>query len=71
MAGITIEIAEQQLQLWIEADAAVSKKQSKTIAGRTLTFADAATITAKIEFWKREVRNLQNGGIIRHATVNL
>ena len=71
MAGITLETAQQQLQLWIEADTAVSSNQSKTIAGRTFTRVNAAEITQKIEFWSAKVRSLANGGRIRSSVVNL
>jgi len=47
MAGITLEQAEAQLALWIEADMRVSKKQEYTIAGRTWRAADAAEISNK------------------------
>lgn len=71
MAGITLEIAKAQLQLWIEADTAVASNQSKTIAGRTFTRVNATEITEKIEYWSAKVRSLENGGIIRSSVVNL
>lgn len=58
MAGITLQTAQAQLELWIEADQRVSRNQSYSIAGRDYTRADAAAITAKIEFWDRKVREL-------------
>lgn len=58
MAGITIETAQAQLDLWVAADAAVSKKQSYRIGERQLTYADAADITAKIEYWSGKVQKL-------------
>ncbi|MBX9456139.1 MAG: hypothetical protein KL863_09010 [Rhizobium sp.] len=59
MPGITLAQAQQQLQLWLEADAAVSKKQSYSIAGRSMTLADARTITDKIDYWQRKVTALE------------
>ena len=59
MPGITLTQAQAQLQLWLEADAAVSKKQSYSIAGRSLSLADARTITEKIDFWSRKVASLE------------
>lgn len=59
MPGITLAQARSQLQLWLEADAAVAKKQSYSIAGRSLTLADAGTITEKIEYWSRKVSALE------------
>lgn len=58
MAGITLEIAEAQLQIWIEASARVAQKQSYTIAGRTLTLADLSDINAQIKFWDDKVKTL-------------
>ncbi len=59
MPGITLELAQTQLNLWIAADAAVSRKQAYSIAGRSLTLADAGTITEKIDYWSRKVTSLE------------
>lgn len=61
MPGITLQQAQTQLQLWLEADATVAKKQSYSIAGRSLTLADAGTISEKIDFWSRKVAALEAG----------
>lgn len=58
MAGITLEQAQQQLQAWLEADAAVAGNQSYSIAGRSLTRADAGEITRKIAYWNGQVKAL-------------
>ncbi len=58
MAGITLAQAEAQLAAWIEADTKVAGGQSYEIAGRRLTRADAADITAKIEYWNGKVLSL-------------
>jgi hypothetical protein len=58
MTGITLATAQAQLDLWVEADARVSKNQSYSIAGRSLTRADAGTITEKIDYWQRQVSRL-------------
>lgn len=55
MAGITLEQAQAQLNAWVAADMAVSQKQTYRIADRQLTYADAAAITAKIEYWSAKV----------------
>lgn len=55
MAGITLEQAQAQLNAWVAADMAVSQKQTYRIADRQLTYADAAAITAKIEYWSGKV----------------
>lgn len=59
MPGITLAQAQAALQLWLDADAAVSKKQSYSINGRSLTLADARTITDKIDYWSRKVTALE------------
>lgn len=58
MAGITLATAEAQLQVWLEADAAVAKGQSYSIAGRSLARTDATAITEKIDYWQSQVSRL-------------
>lgn len=62
MAGITLTQAEDQLALWLAADAAVASSQSYSIAGRSLTRADAAEISRKIDYWQGWVAKLQPRG---------
>jgi len=73
MAGITLTTAQAQLDLWVAADAAVSKKQSYRIADRQLTYADAADITAKIEYWSAKVQALSQraSGRTRARTIRV
>lgn len=63
VAGITFADAQAHLDEWMAADLAVAKGQSYTIAGRSLTRADAEDIRANIEFWDRQVKRLSRGGI--------
>lgn len=58
MSGITLEIAQAQLDLWITADQRVAKNQSYTIGNRVWTRADADKITAKIDYWSAKVGEL-------------
>lgn len=51
MAGITLAQAEAQLALYLAAEEAVLAKQSYSIAGRSLTMADLASIQAGIKIW--------------------
>jgi len=60
MPGITLAHAQTQLDLWLAADAAVAGNQSYEIAGRRLVRANAAEITAKIEYWSAKVQQLSN-----------
>lgn len=63
MAGVTLAQAESHLSDWLSADSAVSNNQSYSIAGRTLTRADAETIRQNIEYWDRKVKELSRKGI--------
>ena len=62
MAGITLQQAQEQLDLWMAASTAVASSQSYEIGGRKLTRADAATIRDNIEFWETKVQRLASGG---------
>lgn len=61
MAGITLEQAQEKLDAWMAADEAVAGGQSYSIGGRSLSRANAAEITNKIEFWEGKVIRLSNG----------
>lgn len=63
MPGITLAQAEAQLALWLAASSAVAGGQAYSIAGRSLTRANAAEIRAQIEFWDAKVNKLSRGGI--------
>jgi hypothetical protein len=68
MSGITLTQAQQQLSLWLEADAKTARGQSYTIDGRSMTRADANAITAKINYWQDMVNRLsgnQRRGVSR------
>ena len=56
MAGITLSQAEEQLRQWLKADTAVSKSQSYTFEGRSLTRADAKAIQEKMELYSAECK---------------
>lgn len=59
---ITLEVAKNHLQAWLDADLAVSQNQSYQIGVRRLTKADAPQITEKIKYWSNMVEKLQAGG---------
>jgi len=63
MAGITKQQAEAKLALWMAADDAVAKGQSISVAGRSLTSADADVINENIQFWDAKIRKLSRGGL--------
>lgn len=58
MSGITLEIAQQKLDLWLEADRKVALDQEHWIEGRRVTRADARTIQRNIVFWDSKVKRL-------------
>jgi len=63
MAGITLQTAQTQLDLWLAASAAVAAGQSYTIGNRTLTRVNAEHILKYIDYWQRKVDSLSDGGI--------
>ena len=68
MAAITLTQARAQLQAWLEADAAVARSQSYSIANRSLSRADAGEITEKIKYWSRMVSDLERAASGRRRT---
>lgn len=50
--------AQQKLDLWLAAEAAVASGQAYTIEGRSLTRANLAQITERIQYWQRVVDTL-------------
>lgn len=63
MAGLTLDRAERQLALWLEADEKVAANQAWTYQGRTYTRADAEQIRLNIEYWDKQCKRLDRGGI--------
>ena len=57
MAVVTQTVAETHLQAWIDADLAVSKGQSYSIGGRSLSRVDAGLIRERIDYWQRAVNS--------------
>lgn len=62
MSGITLSDAQEMLDLWVEAERAVTTGQSYKIGSRSLTRADVSEIAKRINFWRDEVDRLENGG---------
>ena len=59
MPAITPAIAQQQLDAYIAAEAAVLLNQSYEIAGRKLTRANLKDIQAGIELWSQRLTTAQ------------
>jgi hypothetical protein len=75
MAGITLQQAQQHLDSWLAADTAVSKGQAYSVAGRSVTRADATMIQDRIDYWSRKVEQLEagsrGGARVRYGTHSL
>lgn len=66
MTGITLDIAREHLETWLEAEETVSAGQGYTIGSRTLTRANLTEIGNRIKYWDNKVNALEsaakNGG---------
>ncbi len=60
MPAITLEIAKEHLDIWLEAEKAVALGQSYTIGSRSLTRANLSEIRKSIQYWKDIVTDLEN-----------
>ena len=60
MEGITLDIAREHLETWLEAEEAVSAGQGYTIGSRTLTRANLTEIGNRIKYWDNKVNALEN-----------
>jgi hypothetical protein len=58
MAGISLETAQAQLNLYLAAEVKALSGQSYEIAGRKLTRANLAEIQAGINLWNDRVKQL-------------
>ena len=54
------EICKEHLDAWLKAELAVCNGQSYSIAGRTLTRANLASIKSQIEYWQNELAKVNN-----------
>ncbi|MBS0364913.1 MAG: hypothetical protein JSR67_03705 [Proteobacteria bacterium] len=63
--AITLAQAQAGLSAWLTADLAVAQGQSYSIAGRSLTRANAQEITQKIQYYDRLCQRLSGSGGIR------
>jgi len=59
MAGITLAQAEAQLALWLDADAKLSKGQSYSVGGRSVSRAET---NERIQYWDRKAKELASAG---------
>lgn len=59
--GITLDVARQKLQMWLDAEDAVATGQSYKIGTRSLTRADLSDIMKQISYWEKRVAQLESG----------
>lgn len=60
MPAITLEIAKNHLNAWLEAEMSVTTHQSYQIGSRTLTLANLSEIREQIIYWENKVNALEN-----------
>ena len=59
MAAITLEVAREHLNTWLEAETALASSQSYTIGTMSLTRADLKSVRENIEYWSKTVTRLE------------
>lgn len=62
MGGITLEVAREHLNTWLEAEAALATSQSYTIGSMSLTRADLRTVRENIKYWDDMCTKLERAG---------
>lgn len=60
MSAILLEQATQQLQVWLEANIAVSQGQSYRIGSRELSRANSSEILKQIEYWEKKIKEIES-----------
>ncbi|MDF9845548.1 MULTISPECIES: DUF6148 family protein [unclassified Paenibacillus] len=71
MPRYTLEVAQEHLNSWLDAELALSTGQSYTIGTRSLTRANLADVMAQIKYWQRQVDEClrQAAGLRPHSRV--
>ncbi|MGL4566927.1 MAG: DUF6148 family protein [Fusobacteriaceae bacterium] len=59
--GITLEVAKQNLEMWLAAERAVTTGQSYKIGSRELTRVSAKEIRESIRYWQGYISRLETG----------
>lgn len=63
MAGITLEQAQAQLDVWLEASLKIASGQEYEAFGRKMKRADLGEVNRQITFWENRVKRMS--GITR------
>ena len=67
MGGITVEIAREKLNTWLEAEEALATSQSYTMGTMSLTRADLKQVRENITYWNDMVTKLERAGKGRNS----
>lgn len=57
--GITVKIAQEHLDRWLEAEERIATAQSYQMGSRMLTRADLKQVRAEIEYWSDKLAEAQ------------
>lgn len=60
--SITLEIAEKNLQKWLEAESKLCHIGTYQIGERTLTYRNLKEVRESIDYWQAKVNSLLRGG---------
>ncbi len=62
---ITLEIAEKNLQKWLEAESKLCHIGTYQIGERTLTYRDLKEVRESIDYWQAKVNSIRRGGAFK------
>lgn len=61
MSAITLEKAQEMLDTWLVAEAAIATGQEYQIGGQRMTRANLAEVADRVKYWSRQVGRLTKG----------
>ncbi|MFJ7407133.1 MULTISPECIES: DUF6148 family protein [unclassified Lysinibacillus] len=57
--AITLQEAQTNLKVWLDAERAIANAQSYTISNRSLTKANLSEVAKRITYWQNKVAELE------------
>lgn len=60
--SITLEIAENNLQKWLDAESKLCHIGTYQIGERTLTYRNLKEVRESIDYWQSKVNSIRRGG---------
>ncbi|MFJ8100410.1 DUF6148 family protein [Lysinibacillus sp. NPDC096212] len=57
--AITLEEAQENLRIWLEAERTIANAQSYTISNRSLTKANLSEVAKRISYWENKVAEFE------------